>query len=230
MVVAELSGRNPNVMYEVGLAHAIGKPIIFLARNEEDVPFDLRNLRCIFYNPNDPFWGENLRDELTRFVRLSIQTPSLATHLIGVRVETVLPEAPEEPVVESEARESWADFSGPWATAWLSIQTDRKHQANLVIPPNHGVSFTAPMTVAYLRDGTQTIVHETMTGIVRGQKLFLTGVSYSYVVKGNSRSYTLDNFELKLDEDGRSMSGKALLAHGAREVVFERLPHATIDS
>jgi nucleoside 2-deoxyribosyltransferase len=45
LVVAELSGRNPNVMYEIGLAHAIGKPIILLNRDEEDGPFDLRTLR-----------------------------------------------------------------------------------------------------------------------------------------------------------------------------------------
>jgi hypothetical protein len=32
--VAELSGRNPNVMYEIGLAHAIGKPIVLLTRNK----------------------------------------------------------------------------------------------------------------------------------------------------------------------------------------------------
>ena len=32
LVLAELSGRNPNVMYEVGLAHALGKPIILLTR------------------------------------------------------------------------------------------------------------------------------------------------------------------------------------------------------
>ena len=57
LVVAELSGRNPNVMYEIGLAHAIGKPIILLTRSEEDVPFDLRALRYVYYDPNDPFWG-----------------------------------------------------------------------------------------------------------------------------------------------------------------------------
>ena len=41
LVVAELTGKNPNVFYEVGLAHAIGEPVISLTRNEDDVPFDL---------------------------------------------------------------------------------------------------------------------------------------------------------------------------------------------
>jgi hypothetical protein len=83
LVVAELSGRNPNVMYEIGLAHAIGKPIVLLTRNEEDVPFDLRALRYLYYDPNNPFWGPDLRAELTRLVKLALGNPTLAAHLGG---------------------------------------------------------------------------------------------------------------------------------------------------
>src|SRR5436190_2703313 len=50
LVIAELTGRNANVFYEIGLAHAIGKPIILLTRNEDDVPFDLKALRYRYYN------------------------------------------------------------------------------------------------------------------------------------------------------------------------------------
>jgi hypothetical protein len=227
VVVAELSGRNPNVMYEIGLAHAIGNPIVFLTRNEDDVPFDLRALRYVFYDPNNPFWGEDLRSELTRIVRRIVETPSLAAHLGGISVETVLPKTPEQPVMRGDTPAPERDFSGTWTTSWLSIQRERKHQATLVIPRNHGNSFTAPMTVAYLRDGDQTIVHETMTGTARGQELFLTGVNYTYVQQGNSRSYSLDSFELALADDSQSMSGKAVLAHGTRDVVFQKLPEAS---
>ena len=69
VIVAELSGRNPNVMYETGLAHAISKPIIMLTRDQQDVPFDLRSLRYVFYDPNNPFWGDDLRKELTKLLR-----------------------------------------------------------------------------------------------------------------------------------------------------------------
>ena len=41
IVIAELTGKNSNVLYEVGLAHALGKPVIIITRNEDDVPFDL---------------------------------------------------------------------------------------------------------------------------------------------------------------------------------------------
>jgi hypothetical protein len=44
-----MSERNPNVFYELGLAHAIGKPAILVAKTEEDIPFDLRHVRVIVY-------------------------------------------------------------------------------------------------------------------------------------------------------------------------------------
>jgi hypothetical protein len=49
IVLADCTGRNPNVFYELGLAHAVGKPTILLTQREEDVPFDLRHNRYIKY-------------------------------------------------------------------------------------------------------------------------------------------------------------------------------------
>lgn len=49
LVVAEVTGRNPNVMYELGLCHALGKPVIILTRGLDDLPFDLRHVRVINY-------------------------------------------------------------------------------------------------------------------------------------------------------------------------------------
>ena len=92
VVVAELSGRNPNVMYEIGLAHAIGKPIVLLTRSEDDVPFDLRSLRFIFYDTSDPFWGQELQAKLTHVLKLVLEEPSLAAHLRGIELNTTLPE------------------------------------------------------------------------------------------------------------------------------------------
>jgi hypothetical protein len=48
-IVADCTERNPNVFYEIGLAHTIGKPTILLTQREEDIPFDLRHLRHIPY-------------------------------------------------------------------------------------------------------------------------------------------------------------------------------------
>lgn len=50
-VVADLTGCNPNVFYELGIAHCIkdADKVIILAQSLEFVPFDLRHLRCIIY-------------------------------------------------------------------------------------------------------------------------------------------------------------------------------------
>lgn len=49
LIVADCTDRNPNVFYEIGIAHTIGKPTILITQKSEDVPFDLRHLRYIPY-------------------------------------------------------------------------------------------------------------------------------------------------------------------------------------
>ena len=49
LVIADLSTLNPNVFYEVGIAHTLGKEVILITQSIDDVPFDLRHLRCIPY-------------------------------------------------------------------------------------------------------------------------------------------------------------------------------------
>lgn len=55
-VIANLNGRNTNVYYELGIAHAIGKPTILLSKtryNSEDIGFDIRQKRIILYDNLD---------------------------------------------------------------------------------------------------------------------------------------------------------------------------------
>jgi hypothetical protein len=49
-LVAELTGRNSNVFYELGLAHALSKDVILLTQSMDFVPFDLKSMRCILYD------------------------------------------------------------------------------------------------------------------------------------------------------------------------------------
>lgn len=49
LIIADVTGRNPNVFYETGLAHAIGRDVIFVTQNMDDIPFDLRHWRHIVY-------------------------------------------------------------------------------------------------------------------------------------------------------------------------------------
>lgn len=51
VIVAEISSANPNVFYEIGLAHAFGKPVIFLTQEPpESAPVDIRQFEFVAYN------------------------------------------------------------------------------------------------------------------------------------------------------------------------------------
>lgn len=78
VLVAELTSKNPNVFYELGLAHALEKPVILVSSNQEDVPFDLRHIRAIFYDQNDPFWGKKLIDKVADNITSAMTNPEEA--------------------------------------------------------------------------------------------------------------------------------------------------------
>jgi hypothetical protein len=52
IVICDCTGRNPNVFYEAGIAHALGREVILITQSEYDVPFDLRHLRHVRYLNN----------------------------------------------------------------------------------------------------------------------------------------------------------------------------------
>jgi hypothetical protein len=52
VVICDCTGRNPNVFYETGIAHTLGREVLLIAQNEEDIPFDLRHLRYLKYLNN----------------------------------------------------------------------------------------------------------------------------------------------------------------------------------
>jgi hypothetical protein len=78
VLVAELTGRNPNVLYELGLAHALHKPVVLISSNEADVPFDVRHVRVIYYELTDPFWGEKLIAKVAENIVSAIKNPQEA--------------------------------------------------------------------------------------------------------------------------------------------------------
>jgi hypothetical protein len=78
VLVAELTGRNPNVFYELGLAHALSKPVVLISSNQEDVPFDLQHIRVIYYDMRDPFWGEKLIAKVSENIVSALKNPGEA--------------------------------------------------------------------------------------------------------------------------------------------------------
>jgi hypothetical protein len=67
LVIAEVSPPNQNVYYELGFAHALGKPTLLLAQEGTSLPFDISVHRCLFYR-NDEAGMSELTDRLRQIL------------------------------------------------------------------------------------------------------------------------------------------------------------------
>jgi len=96
--VADVSGRNPNVLYEVGIAHTLGKPTVLLTQDISDVPFDLRAIRLIQYSLEalevaraglerslQHVLGEDRLDEAERLINAGMHRAAVA--VLGILLE-----------------------------------------------------------------------------------------------------------------------------------------------
>ena len=88
VLVAELTTRNPNVLYELGIAHALRKPVVLVSSNEPDVPFDLRHIRVIYYEVTDPFWGSKLIGKVAENILSALKNPEEAIFKVPGEKET----------------------------------------------------------------------------------------------------------------------------------------------
>lgn len=68
LVVANLTGLNPNVMYELAIRHATKKPVITISENSTKLPFDIYNERTLFYEDNMSYVNI-LRQELEKMIK-----------------------------------------------------------------------------------------------------------------------------------------------------------------
>jgi hypothetical protein len=59
-VIADITGRNPNVLYELGIAHTLAKPVLILSQEAADIPIDLATRRVILYGQKADAWREDL--------------------------------------------------------------------------------------------------------------------------------------------------------------------------
>ena len=69
VVIADLSEKNPNVFYETGIAHTLGRDTILVAQSMSDIPFDLQGIRALKYLNN----GEG-RTALSRGITSRLNT------------------------------------------------------------------------------------------------------------------------------------------------------------
>ena len=54
IIIADCTERNPNVFYEIGMAHTLGRTVILITQDPKDVPFDLQSIRYLKYEYTPP--------------------------------------------------------------------------------------------------------------------------------------------------------------------------------
>lgn len=98
LCIADVSDKNPNVLYEVGIAHSLGKPTVLLTKQMNDIPFDLKSMRVVGYDPYSPetaelalehsiqqVLGEDRFDEAQRLIESGMHRAAVA--MLGVLLE-----------------------------------------------------------------------------------------------------------------------------------------------
>ena len=97
LVVADLSGLNPNVFYELAVRHAARKPVITLMTHGESIPFDIKDVRTVFYDLHDPDLLEAAQAELQQKVRAIELNPSDVRNPITVARNVALLQQSDDP-------------------------------------------------------------------------------------------------------------------------------------
>lgn len=67
LAIANLTGNNPNVMYELAIRYCLGKPVLTIAEKGTNLPFDVMPERTIFY-VNDPQGSLDLKEAIKSYV------------------------------------------------------------------------------------------------------------------------------------------------------------------
>lgn len=83
LIVADMTNRNANVFYEVGYAHALGKNVILLTQNADDIPFDLKHFPHIIYKNHIKTLVTGLKPRLEWFLS-NDNNPDLTTLDFGL--------------------------------------------------------------------------------------------------------------------------------------------------
>ena len=68
LLIADVTGKNPNVNYELGAAHILGTKVIIITSNIDDVPFDYKHKRIITFDTKAVGWDSTLYNDIIKTI------------------------------------------------------------------------------------------------------------------------------------------------------------------
>lgn len=155
VIVAEMTGRNPNVFYEVGYAHALNKRVILLTQNADDIPFDLKQFPHIVYGGKIA----TLKSQLETRVRWCIENPQESLSRVDVELEFFINDLPllGQPEIALQrdvgfyaAEESYQTVYLSWRNIGRRVLDHTSYRIALVIPNHADLSLQGPYSTTIL--------------------------------------------------------------------------------
>jgi len=142
LIVADTTGRNVNVLYEIGYAHALRKDVILVTRGNSDVVFDpTHHLHIVYERLGD------LRRELERKVRNVLETMEQRTAPIAIPVSVMVDDVVLDPAIARDVTVTTRDADSDWFGFHVIVQNPALRvirpldlQVGMIAPPQMNVS------------------------------------------------------------------------------------------
>lgn len=103
LVVADLTGWNPNVFYELALRHAVKKPVVQIINASETIPFDIAASRTIHVDHHDLDSAARAKEDIIKQIKAVEQNPGDVDTPISVAVELQSLRQSDNPLEKSSA-------------------------------------------------------------------------------------------------------------------------------
>jgi hypothetical protein len=104
LVVADITGLNPNVFYELAIAHGYRKPTVHIQDIGGRPPFDIKDIRTIPYDTSRPAKLEAAREALSRSARVAIERPEEIETPLKTAQQFEAAQASGDPVAQSNVQ------------------------------------------------------------------------------------------------------------------------------
>lgn len=104
LIVADLSGANPNVFYEVAIAHGFRKPTVHIQKADEALPFDIKDVRTVRYNINDPDELEKNQKTLREYAGFATKNPEKLSTPLSSAQRFASVQQSSNPIAESNVQ------------------------------------------------------------------------------------------------------------------------------
>jgi len=103
LVIADLSGRNANVFYELAIRHAIRRPVVIMISDGDDIPFDVSQSRAIQFDHRDLASVDYCKKELTKQIRSLEKNPGNMFSPISNAIDLIAMRESGDPSVQRDA-------------------------------------------------------------------------------------------------------------------------------